>query len=416
MSGGTPVFIVSTVINGVIRVLEPMWIKIGNIIMLKSKHIKMLVVKSCLIMFFGLSFIITSVNAAEIITVGESASTAQTVLGSTVVPYKEVTISAQVPGKVIFIAGEVGSRFKKGDVLIKIDDSKLVAKRNTLWAQIQSAQAALKNSQMQYQRELVSPRSKSISNMPGMGLPAMMDIYMTRPFYDMMGDEDTDFNRYSDLVNSATGVSQAESQVKMAWSQLNELNTQIKDTVAVAPFDGIIMAKMVEVGDAVQPGQPMLKYGFVKYLRLKADVPSVLVTSLKKGMNVPVRIASRMNTQAKVSQIYPVADPSRHTVVVKFDLPVGVKASPGMYAEIYLPDSSPNNKVITIPKTALIQGRSLPTVLVVDEANKTTSLRLVRLGADQGNGQIAVISGLKPGEKIINNPPPGATSGWYPSS
>ncbi|KAG1658062.1 Nodulation protein NolG [Nymphon striatum] len=69
----------------------------------------------------------------------------------------------------------------------------------------------------------------------------------------MMGDSDQGYNRYSDLMNSATGVSQAESQVMMAWSQLNELNTKIKDTVSVAPFEGIIMSKMVEVGDAVQP-------------------------------------------------------------------------------------------------------------------------------------------------------------------
>jgi len=380
----------------------------------KYKHLKVLVVSLCLSSFF--LFSTSFVYAAEIVTVTKSASGTQTVLGSTVVPFKEVTVTAQVPGKVVFLAGDVGSKFNKGDVLVKIDDSQLLAKRNTLWAQITSAQAALKNSKAQYQRELVSPRSKSITGMPGMGLPSMMDIYFTRPFYDMMGDQDTDYNRYSDLVNSATGVSQAESQLMMAWSQLNELNTKIKDTVSVAPFEGIIMAKMIEVGDAVQPGQPMLKYGFVKYLRLKADVPSVLVPSLKKGMSVPVRIGNIGQTMAKVSQIYPVADPSRHTVVVKFDLPVGVLASPGMYAELYLPDTGSGNTVLTIPKTALIQGRSLPTVLVADEANKTTSLRLVRIGSEQGNGRVAVVSGLKEGERIINNPPTGASSGWYPDS
>ncbi len=380
----------------------------------KYKHLKMLVVSLCLSSFF--LFSVSFVYAAEIVTVTKSASGTQTVLGSTVVPFKEVTVTAQVPGKVIFLSGDVGSKFNKGDVLVKIDDSQLLAKRNTLWAQITSAQAALKNSKAQYQRELVSPRSKSITGMPGMGLPSMMDIYFTRPFYDMMGDQDTDYNRYSDLVNSATGVSQAESQLMMAWSQLNELNIKIKDTVSVAPFEGIIMAKMIEVGDAVQPGQPMLKYGFVKYLRLKADVPSVLVPSLKKGMSVPVRIGNIGQTMAKVSQIYPVADPSRHTVVVKFDLPVGVLASPGMYAELYLPDTGSGNTVLTIPKTALIEGRSLPTVLVADEANKTTSLRLVRIGSEQGNGRVAVVSGLKEGERIINNPPTGASSGWYPDS
>lgn len=362
-------------------------------------------------------YIASSLSAAEIITVARSLSSSQTVLGSTVIPYKEVTITAQVPGKIISLGGEVGSKFNKNDVLAKIDDAQLMAKRNTLWAQITSAQAALKNSQAQYQREIVSPRSKSISGMPGMGLPSMMDIFMTRPMYDMMGDADSGYNRYSDLLNSATGVSQAESQVMMAWSQLNELNTKIRDTISIAPFEGIVMEKMVEVGDAVQPGQPLMKYGFVKYLRLKADVPSMLVSSLKKGMNVSVRIGSTVSTEARVTQIYPVADPSRHTVVVKFDLPIGVSASPGMYAELFLPDTTPGgNSVITIPESALIKGRSLPTVLVVDEETKTSSLRLIRVGITQRNGQITVVSGLREGEKVVNNPPAGVSSGWYPES
>ncbi len=384
--------------------------------MLKFKHLQVRAVNLCLI----LSVVMLSsslLNAAEIVTVGNSKSSSQTVLGSTVVPFKEVTVTAQMPGKITALMGEVGSKFKKNDILAKIDDAQLLAKRNTLWTQVTSAQAALKNSQAQYQREVVSPRSKDISGMPGMGMPSMMDVFVTRPMYDMVGDSDTDYNRYSDLLNSATGVSQAESQVMMVWSQLNELNTKIKDTISIAPFEGIIMAKMVEEGDAVQPGQPLMKYGFVKYLRLKADVPSMLVTSLRKGMTVPVRIGNIAPTEAKISQIYPVADPSRHTVVVKFDLPVGVSASPGMYAEVYLPDTaSSGNTVITIPKTALIEGRSLPTVLVADESKQTSSLRLIRLGSVQGNGSMEVVSGLKAGERVINNPPTGASSGWYPGS
>lgn len=383
--------------------------------MLENNHIKMLVLGSCLIVSLGL-VLPSATFASEIITVNSSKSSSQTVLGSTVVPYKEVTVTAQMPGKITSLTGEVGTRFKKGEVLAKIDDAQLLAKKNTLWAQVTSAQAALKNSQAQYQREIVSPRSKDITGMPGMGMPSMVDIYFTRPMYDMMGDTDTDYNRYSDLLKSQTGVKQAESQVMMAWSQLNELDTKIKDTVSIAPFEGIVMAKMVEVGDAVQPGQPLMKFGFVNYLRLKADVPSMLVASLKTGMNVPVRIGNISKTMAKVSQIYPVADPSRHTVVVKFDLPVGILASPGMYAEIFLPDSTGENHVVTIPRSALIEGRSLPTVLVADESARTSSLRLVRLGASQGNGVVAVVSGLKAGEKIINNPPTGVTSGWYPGS
>lgn len=358
---------------------------------------------------------ISSLQAAQVVSVESKGSSAQTVLGSTVIPYREVTLTAQMPGRVVSLAGDVGSMINANDLIVKIDDDDLQAKRRSVLAILDSTQASLRNTEAQYRRELVSPRSKDISAMPGMGFPAMMDVFMTRPMYEMMGDSDTDYNRYSDLLSSATGVSQAKSQVVQAWSQLNEIDAKLKDSVAVAPFNGMILQKMVEVGDTVQPGQPLVKFGDVKYKRLQADVPSIMVGSLELGMVVKVVINGKNHTKAKVAQIYPVADPTRHTVTVKFDLYTNVVAAPGMYAEIHLPDTSVDAKsVLVIPRTALLSGRSLPSVLRVGDEGKT-ELRLVRLGADQGGGKVAVVSGLSAGDRVVDHPPANATSGWMPT-
>jgi len=356
----------------------------------------------------------TTLMADSFVTVEQSVSNSQTVLGSTVIPYKEVTLTAQFPGRIMSIAGDVGTKLPAGTLLVKINDEALRAKQGMLEAQLESAQASLKNAQSQYTREMVSPRSKDISGMPGMGMPSMMDIYFTRPFADAMGTTNTNYNRYSDLLNSATVVTQARSKVMQSWAQLNGLTANLKNAKSVAPFEGMILQKMVEEGDTVQPGQPLLKFGFVKYLRVKADVPEMLVGGLRKEMIVPVKINGQIS-EARVAQIHPIADAARHTVVVKFDLKSGVNASPGMYAELYLPDGSRGTKSVTIiPKSALIKGRSLPSLLVLDSTKNTTQLRLVRLGSDQQNGKIEVITGVSAGEKIVNNPPSGASSGWMP--
>ncbi|HPQ96146.1 MAG: efflux RND transporter periplasmic adaptor subunit [Thiothrix sp.] len=355
------------------------------------------------------------VSSAEIIPVEASASVSQSVLGSSVIPYKEVTLSAQIPGVIKFIAGEVGDGFNKDSLLAQVDDAQLLAKRNAVLAQIQTAQAALQNSEAQYRREIISPRSKDIGTMPGFGLPAMMDNFMTRPMADaLMNNYDSDVGRYTDLVSSAAGLAQAKSGLQRAYSELQGIDAGVQDSRSMAPFEGIIMEKMVEVGDTVQPGQPLVRYGYVRYKRLLADVPSGLVGNLQEGMVVPARINSQTETQAKVSQIYPVADPERHTVTVKFDLPVDVVAAPGMYAEVYLPDRHASAaEVAVIPRSALLSGRSLPSVLVVE--NGVSSLRLVRLGAERGD-KVEIVSGLKVGESIINAPPSSATSGWMPES
>lgn len=360
---------------------------------------------------------LAAAHSAEIVRVEAVESLSSSVLGSTVIPYKEVTLSAQIPGAVKFVAGEAGAAFKQGDVIIQVDEAQLLAKRNAILAQISMAHASVQNSQAQYTRELVSPRSKDIGAMPGFGLPAMFDMTMVRPFADsMMGNYDSDMGRYSDLMSSATGVSQAQSTVQQALSQLQEIDAALRDAKSVAPFEGIVLEKMVEVGDTVQPGQPLIKYGYVKYKRLQADVPSGLVNNLSEGMVVPAKIDSNTTTMVKVSQIYPVADPSRHTVTVKFDLPVDAVAAPGMYAEVYLPETKKGGaKTVVIPKTALLRGRSLPSVLVVNN-NNTSELRLIRLGADQGENKVEVVSGLTDDERIIDAPPATATSGWMPDA
>lgn len=369
------------------------------------------------VLFVGVAmFFSPYLQSAEVITVETSESLATSVLGSTVIPYKEVKLAAQIPGRVMSLNGDVGAAFKKGDVIASIDPTALQAKRSAALAQISTAQAALRNAQTQYQRELISPRSEDIGAMPGFGLPSMMDIYMTRPMADMMGQGyDSDMTRYSDLMNSATGMSQARSAVHQANAQLQEIDTKLRDAQSIAPFDGIILKKMVETGDTVQPGQPLVRFGYVKYLRLKADVPSGLVSGLKEGMIVTAKIDGVSSTKAKVSQIYPVADPIRHTVIVKFDLPVDTLASPGMYAEVMVPASGASGeRVIVIPKTALLKGRSLPSVLVIN--GDKSELRLVRLGSMQGDGKVQVVSGLAAGDRIIDNPDPGVTSGWMPHS
>ncbi len=369
-------------------------------------------------LMLGLCASMFSVQAAEIIQVETTGSRSQSVLGSTVIPYKEVTLSAQIPGVVKYVAGPVGTNLTEGGVVFKIDESQLTAKRNAVLAQISIAQAGVQNAQSQYYRELTSPRSKDIGAMPGFGMPSMFDKMAVRPFAEsFMGGYDSDTIRQGDLSNAMASVSQSQGQLQQAMSQLQEIDSGLRDASALAPFEGIIMEKMVEVGDTVQPGQPLIKYGYIKYKRLQADVPSGLVGNLSKDMLLTARIDGNTNTSVRVSEIYPVADASRHTVTVKFDIPMEITTAPGMYAEIYVPEGKKGGSQVTIiPKTALMKGSSLPGVLVVKD-DKTSELRLVRLGADQNGGsKIEVVSGLNAGDKIIDNPPAGVTSGWMPNN
>jgi len=108
-----------------------------------------------------------------------------------------------------------------------------------------------------------------------------------------------------------------------------------------------------------------------------------------------------VDIQAKVVQIFPIADPDRHTVTVKLDLPQGVPGGAGMYAEVEIRDI--NAKVMNLPVVpveALIWRGSLPGLYVMNEQNQR-EMRLVRTGDPVGTDSISILSGLRVGERIF---------------
>lgn len=336
-------------------------------------------------------------------------------IGGTVIPYKEVTLSAQVPGRVQYIAGSEGDFFQKNNLLLSIDDDDLVARRRAALAQLSNAESGLRNARVQYSRELISPRAESLSGMPGLGMPTLFDNMFTKNMGNMMGVGNPDIERYGDLYSSGAQVQNAESMVMKARSGLEELDAKLRDARAIAPFDGKLVRKMVEEGDTVQPGTPLLKFAHTQYLRIQAEVPARLIFGLTKGSLVDVKLdINNSFTKAKVAQIYPVADQQKHTVTVKFDLPEGTPGGPGLYAEVSINDTTAERRLVpVIPKDAVIYRGSLPSVYILDEENKA-KMRVVRLGSDYDATRITVLSGIKSGDRIISAPPKTIKSGWEP--
>ncbi|MCK4708095.1 MAG: efflux RND transporter periplasmic adaptor subunit [Gammaproteobacteria bacterium] len=350
---------------------------------------------------------------SQIITVMMAPTGSSVVLGGTIVPLREVTLAAQMPGRVDYLAGVEGEYFQAGEVVAAIDDDDLLAKRAQAIANLSAQSRAYQNSQVQYSKEFWSPQSRDVGKMPGMGLPSMFDQFFTKPMASGMGYGNPMLDRQADLYAQGTNMGQARSQHIGALSQLQEVDAKLRDSRAVAPFDAIIVKKLVEVGQTVQPGQPLLKLADSRALQLQVEVPVRLVAGIRQDMVVPVILdVGNTRIQARVAQIYPVADNSRHTVKVKFDLPDGVPGGPGMYAEVMVPDPTvPVQNLPVIPNSAVIWRGSLPAVYIINHKNEN-ELRLVRLGEAVNEWSVAVLSGLRAGERIYAQPSAGMAAGW----
>lgn len=350
---------------------------------------------------------------SQIISVRTAPTGSSVVLGGTIVPLREVTLAAQMPGRVDYLAGVEGEHFQAGEVIAAIDDDDLLAKREQALANLSAQSRSFQNSQVQYSKELWSPRSRNIGQMPGMGLPSMFDNFFTKPMASSMGMGNPLLDRQADLYEQGTNMRQARSQHVGALAQLRGIEASLRDSRTVAPFDAIIVKKFVEVGQTVQPGQPLFKLADSHALQLQVEVPVRLVSGLRQDMVVPVILdVGNTRIQARVAQIFPVADNSRHTVKVKFDLPQGVPGAPGMYAEVMIPDSSVRvQNLPIIPNSSVIWRGSLPAVYIVNHENEN-ELRLIRLGEAIDKWNVAVLSGLRSGERVIAQPSPGIVSGW----
>ncbi|MEY6431968.1 efflux RND transporter periplasmic adaptor subunit [Thioalkalicoccus limnaeus] len=356
---------------------------------------------------FGETFIVQQAQGVPTVSVG-----------GVVIPYREVTLAAQLPGRVNYLAGIEGNRFKEGDLLVSLDDRELLANRRALMAQLASADAQWRNASVQYSRELFSPRSRSPTG--GMGLPNLFDQMFTRPVEEFVGDRSPGAERSADLFASGIHIQEARNVILRLQAEMQALDSKIRDARGIAPFDGVIIRKFIEVGDTVQPGQPMLTYADLEFLQVEIDVPARLRPGLREGQMVTAELDVGLDggrdiryrrVPVRVAQIFPMADPQRHTIKVKFDLPQGV-SEPGMYAKVLIPDSDAVARATpVIPRSAIRFNGSLPGVYVINERGQP-ELRLIRLGEEASPQFVTVLSGLRPGERVLADPGPRVTAGW----
>ena len=200
-------------------------------------------------------------NQASIITVTNAKTGAHVVLGGTVTPYREVTLTAQIQGRIEFIAGTEGDWFDEGQVLVAIDDDDVLAQRRQAVADLYGRSSSLQNARAQYSREFWAPQAfdqQQQQMAPSMGFfPSMFERFMGGGG----SNNQNPFNGYGinpwvvrdvDLYSQRTHVSQAQSGIYGARSRVDEIDARLRDTRAISPFEGVVVKKLAEIGDTVQ--------------------------------------------------------------------------------------------------------------------------------------------------------------------
>jgi RND family efflux transporter MFP subunit len=306
-----------------------------------------------------------------------------------VTPDVQVPLSFRIPGYVVALKqvrgqdGKMrdiaeGDRVAKGTVLVRIRAAEYDDKVRQASSQAAAAEAVAEKAKLDFDRATRLYASQSI----------------TKP----------DFDAAQAQYNAS------QSELRAARAATSEAEIAVRDTSIVAPFDGEIVKKSVDMGAFVGPGVPVFAMAKTDVVKIVIGVPDTAVRSVKLGepVDVAVDAFATRTFKARISRISSAAD----SVTRNFDVEVAIPnrdhlLKVGMIGSLQLAggDSEIRAAALQVPLSAIVQAKDGKYgVFVVSNASggDTAHLRSVEIGAVNGS-DIAVVNGLAAGDRIITS-------------
>jgi RND family efflux transporter MFP subunit len=293
-------------------------------------------------------------------------------------------VSAQVMGRIQQVLVREGDSVHAGQTLVVLDDAALRASAEQAQAGVKAAQdeqaaaqtdAKLAASTLDRYRQLQAEKSVS---------PQEMDEVAQR------------------AAAASARLEAVRSQTDAARSQESGAHTMLGYSRLLAPFSGVVTARMADPGTLASPGVPLLQVDQAGALQLEATVDESAIGAVHKGMKAQVAIDGGNSTSlaGTIAEIDPAADPASHSFLVKIDLPPSSQLRAGMYGTAEFANGV--RQAIVIPRSTVVMRGSLACAYVLD-GQGIAQLRSLTLGATQGD-LVEVLSGISPGERLVNAP------------
>jgi RND family efflux transporter MFP subunit len=318
-----------------------------------------------------------------------SAGSAVLTASGYVVARRKAVVSAKIQGRLANLRVEEGSRVKEGEVIARLESVDYEAQVQRARAQLQRAQADLGENQRQ--ARLAANLAK-----------------------DAVLSQDALEAADSRVKVADAGVAQAQADLQFAQAQLQ--NTLIR-----APFSGVVVKKMAEVGESVAPIPPgvnlstssgaIVALADLDTLEVEADVAEANVARLadEQPAEVTVEAFPGQTYKAVLRQVIPTADRTKATVQVKVTiLDKDKNLKPEMSAKVTFLEREqkaavgvPAAPVVSVPAEAVVSRDGKQVVFEIRE--NAVKLRPIVAGTER-QGQYTVKQGLSGGEVLVSRP------------
>jgi RND family efflux transporter MFP subunit len=310
--------------------------------------------------------------------------------------FEQANIYARASGYISRRDVDIGSRVKAGQLLVEITAPELqhqIAQAEATLAQLKATlQQAKANRDL---AQVTWDRDK----------PLVQKGWVT----PQQGDTDR-----LTLQAREAAVAVAEANITAQEAQLRVLNQQKAYQSVIAPFDGVITQRNVDIGSLVQADATTGTFLFTlmhsDVIRIQLYVPQNEAFGLGPGVDAVVRVPEMPGRDfpGTVTRIADALQPGTRTLLTEIDVPNPDHAlSPGSYCtvELKIPRKTPS---LIVPSEAIIFNREGLSVAVV--ADGIARIRTITVVRDFGT-TVEVSAGVKDGDQVILNPPVDLTDG-----
>jgi RND family efflux transporter MFP subunit len=310
-------------------------------------------------------------------------------LDGVVEPVKQSTVSAQASGRIATLQVKAGDKVRAGQLLATIDDREAGAAVQRSQAQINQAEAELRNARANLER------SKDLQA-KGFVSKAALD------------SADAQYQSAQALRDQATAGAR-QTSISQGFTKVT------------APFDGWVLQTHAQAGDLAVPGKPLVTVYAPQPLRAVVQVPASRSQTAQSASQTTVKVDDGQGNPVWITPVsrlvIPSADPVSQTTEWRLDLPAKEAASlvPGQQVRVQFLQSQTNQSArLTVPQSALVRRGELTGVYVATA--KGFSLRAVRIGNQQGTESVEVLAGLLEGEAVALDPIRAGAASAHPAS
>jgi RND family efflux transporter MFP subunit len=299
------------------------------------------------------------------------------------------SLYARATGYITAWHHDIGSHVKKGDVLAEISAPDLDQQLAQARAQLLQLNAA--SLQAQANADLSVATNQRTARLVVQGWSSA---------------ERGDTDRFTSEARKAA-VEVAKANVEAQKAAVGRLEELVRFKQIVAPFDGIVTQRNVDIGDLVtaegKSGHPLFQVADVHMMRTYVDVPQAFLESMKPGLEATLSVTGKGKTfPAKVASTANAVSESSRTGLVELhsDNPDG-QLWPGSFTEVHFHIQA-SGDTLRIPVTALIFVRhGIQVARLVD--GDRVELVPVDIGRNLGV-DVEVRKGIALGDKLVDNP------------